>query len=259
LKGFFMFRRFVFHLRNNVVGYVALFAALGGTSYAAVRLAPGSVTRAALARGAVSHTKLAANSVSSGNIVNGTLTRSDFAPSTLTALSGGAGANGANGTTGATGNRGGNGGVGVAGPAGPTGAAGANGNGSIIVRARGTGTVSAPHGASTNVPIGSATWTQAPGEMDLITGTATFTVPSACTGSFGNALVLSVDGTPATFAVAPSTPASGTVTMPFNVTSVMEPAASAAHHITASLGNSCTKSGEDYSVTDVKLDVVKFS
>jgi hypothetical protein len=31
------------HLRSNVVAYVALFVALGGTSYAALRLPPGSV------------------------------------------------------------------------------------------------------------------------------------------------------------------------------------------------------------------------
>ncbi|MDX6686606.1 MAG: hypothetical protein QOF86_2734 [Baekduia sp.] len=259
-----MLGRIIFHLRNNVVGYVALFAALGGTSYAAVRLAPGSVTNRALARGAVSHSKLATNSVTSADIANGSIKPGDFARETMTALTktGGGVTTAAGGSTGATGNRGANGGTGTAGtvgPAGPSGAAGAAGTGSVIVRARGTGTVSAPHGASTAVPINDAAWTQSPGEMDLITGTATITIPSACTGSFGNALVLSVDGTPATFALAPSSPASGTVTMPFNVTSVMEPASSAAHHLTASLANSCTKAGEDYSVGDVKLDVVKFN
>ena len=256
-----MLGRIIFHLRSNVVGYVALFAALGGTSYAAVRLAPGSVTNRALARGAVSHSKLAADSVTSADIANGSIKPGDFARETMTALTkkGGGVTTAADGTTGATGNRGANGGTGTAGTPGPAGAAGAAGTGSVILRARGTGTVSAPHGASTAVGINDASWTQSPGELDLITGTATITIPSACTGSFGNALILSVDGTPATFALAPSTPASGTVTMPFNVTSVMEPASSAAHHLTASLANSCTKAGEDYSVGDIKLDVVKFS
>jgi hypothetical protein len=249
-----MLRSIIFHLRNNAVGYVALFAALGGTSYAAVRLAPGSVTNRALATGSVSHAKLAADSVSSANILNGSLKRGDFNAGTLKALVKN-GSTGANGASGANGGRG----TGVMGPAGPAGPAGANGSASIIVRARGTGTVSAPHGASTSVPIGSATWTQATGEMDLITGSATFAIPSSCTGSFGNSLVISVDGTPATFALAPSAPASTTVTMPLNVTSVMEPSGSTSHTITASLGNTCTKSGEDYTVSNVKLDVVKFS
>jgi hypothetical protein len=38
----------------------------------------------------------------------------------------------------------------------------------------------------------------------------------------------------------------------------MEPGASTQHTITAKLGNSCTKSGEDYTVSNVKVDVVTF-
>lgn len=245
-----MHRRFIVHVKHNVVGYLALFAALGGTSYAAVRLTPGSVTNRALARGAVSHTKLAANSVNARNIINGTLTRADFAAGTL-----GASKNGANGTAGGNGSRG------PAGPAGPVGAAGpagADGSAAIVARARGTGAVSAPHGASTSVPVSGGTWNQDPGDVDLVTGSATITTPSACTGSFGNALMIQIDGAPATFAAAPTAPASSTMTMPIAVMAVMEPSSSTTHHITASLGNSCTKNGEDFGVSDLKLDVVKF-
>jgi hypothetical protein len=253
-----MLRRISRHISGNVVGYVALFAALGGTSYAAVRLTPGSVTARALARGSVTHTKLAAKSITSGDIRDGTIKQGDLAPAMAKAL-GHAGATGSAGSSGSRGGSGASGSTGKAGPAGPAGPSGANGDASVVARARGTGSVSAPHGASTNVPIGSATWTQATGEMDLITGSVTLAIPSSCTGSFGNSLIISVDGTPATFAVAPSSPASTTVTMPVNVTSVMEPSASASHTLTASLGNSCTKGGEDYTVNDVKLDVVKFT
>jgi hypothetical protein len=253
-----MLRSISRHVSTNVVGYLALFAALGGTSYAAVSLKPGSVTAKALASGSVTHTKLAAKSVTSGNIRNGTIKQGDLAPAMAKAL-GNAGATGSAGANGSRGGTGSSGSSGKAGPAGPAGPAGANGDASVIVRARGTGSVSAPHGASTNVPIGSATWTQATGEMDLITGSVTVAVPASCTGSFGNSLIISVDGTPATFAVAPSSPASTTVTMPVNVTSVMEPSASASHTLSASLANSCTKGGEDYTVNDVKLDVVKFT
>jgi hypothetical protein len=252
-----MLRSISRHASRNVVGYIALFAALGGTSYAAVSLKPGSVTSRALASGSVTHTKLAAKSVTSGDIRDGTIKAGDLAPAMAKTL--GVGAAGATGSTGSSGGRGGTGSTGKAGPAGPAGPAGANGDASIVARARGTGSVSAPHGASTSVPIGSATWTQATGEMDLITGSVTVGIPASCTGSFGNALIISVDGTPATFAVAPSSPASTTVTMPVNVTSVMEPSASASHTLTASLANSCTKGGEDYAVNDVKLDVVKFT
>jgi hypothetical protein len=46
------------HLRRNVVGYLALFVALGGTSYAASSLAPNSVGTAQLQNGAVTGAKV---------------------------------------------------------------------------------------------------------------------------------------------------------------------------------------------------------
>ncbi|MCW3013853.1 MAG: collagen-like protein [Solirubrobacterales bacterium] len=233
-----MLRKFVVHLKNNLVGYVALFAALGGTSYAAVRLTPGSVNARALGSGVVTHAKLARNSVNGRNVIDGTLTSSDFAAGALKAPAAPVAPSGASGAPGP---------------------AGANGNAAIVTRGRGTGTVGAPHGATTDVPIGSGAWTQAPGEVDLVVGSVTMTTPSTCTGSFGNSLLVKVDGTPATFAVAPTSPASTTITVPVVVTSVMEAASSTTHHVTAALANSCTKAGEDYSVSDVKVDVVKFS
>jgi hypothetical protein len=245
-----MHRRFIAHVKHNVVGYIALFAALGGTSYAAVSLTPGSVTNRALARGAVTHTKLAANSVNGANIVNGTVTKADLAAGTLADL--------ANGSKGAAGGKAGRDATGPAGPVGPAGRAGADGSASIIARARATASVTAPHGATTSVPVDSGTWNQDPGDVDLVTGSVTIKTPSACTGSFGNSLILQVDGAPATFAVAPTAPPSGTVSMPIAVMAVMEPSSSTTHHLTASLANSCTKAGEDFGISDLKVDIVKF-
>jgi hypothetical protein len=241
-----MHRRLIAHAKHNVVAYLALFAALGGTSYAAVRLTPGSVTNRALARGAVSHSKLAANSVNARNIINGTLSRSDFAAGTLADL-----------TAGSKGGAGGKA-TGPAGPIGATGPAGADGSAAIVARARATGSVSAPHGATTSVPVDSGTWSQDTGDVDLVTGSVTIKTPPTCTGSFGNALMIQVDGAPATFAAAPNAPASTTMTMPIAVMAVMEPASSTSHRITASLANSCTKDGEDFGLSDLKLDVIKF-
>jgi hypothetical protein len=225
------------HFRGNAVGYVALFAALGGTSYAAVSLPAGSVHSKQLANGAVTHAKLAQGSVNQSNLVSHSLTAADFKPGVLKAVSGAGGAGGATGATGP---------------------AGQNGTGSIVLKAASTGAVTAPHGASTNVPLSSATWTQGANDLNLITGSVDLRVPATCTGSFGNALAISVDGVANTFAVAPTAPASATVTVPFAVSEIMQPGASKSHTITASLGNSCTKSGEDYAVNNVKIDVVAF-
>jgi hypothetical protein len=228
-------RRIVDHIRGNLVGYVALFAALGGTSYAAVALPAGSVHSKQLANGAVTHAKLARASVGGTNLVQRSLTAADFKPGSLkNAIAGKAG---------------------TAGPAGP---AGQNGSASVAARARGTGSVTAANGAATNVPLTGGTWSQASNDLNLITGSVQLGIPASCTGSFGNALTISVDGVPNTFAVAPTSPASTTVTVPFAVSELMEPGATQQHTITASLGDSCTKSGESYKVSNVKVDVLTF-
>jgi hypothetical protein len=172
---------------------------------------------------------------------------------------GAAGATGPAGSAGRTGPAGPAGPAGVAGVAGPAGPAGHDGNGAVQIRALGTGTVAAPHGASTSVPLSGASWTQASGELDLVVGSVTLQTPATCTGSIGNALVVNVDGTATTFALAPTAPASTTLTVPIVVAGIMEPTASTSHTLSAALANSCTKSGEDFTVTAVKLDVVKFS
>lgn len=230
------------HLRRNVIAYVALFVAVGGTSYAAVSLKPGSVSSAALAKAAVTHAKLAGNSVTSVNVRPGSLKPSDFASSS------GALVDSPSGKAGQQGQKG------DAGPQGPPGAAG---GATVSFRTHATGAVSAPHGASTNVPLSDTTWSQAGGELNLIAGAITIQTPSSCTGSFGNALVVSVDGTPTTIGIAPTAPASSTLTVPVLVGTLTEPAGGTSHRLTAALANSCTKAGEDYGVSSVKLSVIR--
>ena len=249
-----MIHRSIAHLRGNVIGYLALFVALGGSSYAAVRLTPGSVRSAALAKGAVTHAKLASNSVTSANVKNGGLAASDFKSGAF--LQGLKGDVGPGGPGGAKGLDGISGLKGDAGPQGIQGPAGKDGSASIAAKARLANSVTAPHGSSTTVPLSAATWTQSAGQINLIAGSVTLAVPSSCTGSFGNEVVISVDGTPATLAVAPTVPAGTSITMPILVGTLSEPDSDTQHTMTASFANSCTKSGEDYAVNGAKLDVI---
>ncbi len=61
------------HVRRNVIAYLALFVALGGTSYAAVSLPPNSVGTGQLKNGAVTGPKVKAKSLTAGDFAAGTL------------------------------------------------------------------------------------------------------------------------------------------------------------------------------------------
>lgn len=246
-----MLRRLFGHLRANCIGYVALFVALGGTSYAAVSLQAGSVTTRVLANGAVTNAKLAKHSVGANNVRLHSLTAAAFKPGSIAAA-----INGKNGKNGIRGIRGP---AGPQGPTGPQGPAGHDGSASLAMTANQTGgAVTAPHGTSTNIPLAGASWTQAGNDLDLITGSVTIQTPASCTGSFGNSLLVNVDGTANTFALAPTAPASSTLHVPFVVSELTQPGSNANHTITAALANTCSRSGEDYTVSNVKVDVVNF-
>jgi hypothetical protein len=99
----------------NVVACLALFVALGGSSYAALQLPKASVGTKQLKR----------NAVTSPKVKPGSLLLSDFRASQRSRLRGPAGPQGPVGARGATGERGAIGERGAAGPRGPEGPAGA--------------------------------------------------------------------------------------------------------------------------------------
>jgi hypothetical protein len=65
--------RLLTHARHNAVAYLALFVALGGTSYAAVNLPAGSVGTKQLRNGAVISKKLAKGSVGAADLDSKTI------------------------------------------------------------------------------------------------------------------------------------------------------------------------------------------
>lgn len=99
----------------NVVATIALFAALGGSSYAALQLPKDSV----------GPTQLKKNSVTSPKVKPGSLLASDFNRSARSKLRGAQGPQGVPGTAGAAGVAGQQGPQGIQGPPGEPGAAGA--------------------------------------------------------------------------------------------------------------------------------------
>jgi hypothetical protein len=98
----------------NVMSTIGVMLALGGTSYAAIKLPANSVGSAQIKADAVRASELAANAVSSSNVKNRSLLVTDFALGQLPT-----GATGANGAVGEKGPQG------VPGPPGPAGVVGA--------------------------------------------------------------------------------------------------------------------------------------
>jgi hypothetical protein len=118
LRGSRVMTRVHSHIRNNLVAYVALFIALTGTSYAAVKLPRDSVTSRELAPKSVGSTELKDNSVTSRKVKD--LLARDFKAGELGQVTGkgGPGAEGPEGPPGPPGP------AGSPGPAGPPGVAG---------------------------------------------------------------------------------------------------------------------------------------
>jgi hypothetical protein len=109
-------RRVTPHLTYaNVVSTLCLFIVLGGTSYAAVKLAKNSVGSKQIARNAVKASETARNSVGSAEVIDRSLLAKDFKPGQLPAAG-----PGATGPAGATGSAGAAGPAGPPGPPGPT-------------------------------------------------------------------------------------------------------------------------------------------
>ena len=113
----------------NAVALIALFVALGGTTYAAVTLPKNSVKAKQIATNAVGASEIKASAVRTGEVRNGSLLASDFAAGQLPS-----GAKGDKGSTGDKGDRGLQGVQGVQGPPGtegPTGFARVAANGAL--------------------------------------------------------------------------------------------------------------------------------
>jgi hypothetical protein len=125
------------HVRNQLVGYIALFVALGGVSYAALKLPANSVRSRQISNGQVKNADLAHNAVTSTKVKNGSLLSADFKAGQLPA--------GAQGPKGDTGPAGTNGQTGLQGVPGTARAYGSISSTGVIDQARSKNIVSVDH------------------------------------------------------------------------------------------------------------------
>jgi hypothetical protein len=113
---------------SNVIATLAVFIALGGSSYAAVTLSQNSVKSGHIGKGQVRKSDIAKNAVTSSQVRDGSLLTKDFKAGQLaTGASGNTGPSGPAGPAGPTGPAGAEGPPGAQGPAGPKGPAGPSG------------------------------------------------------------------------------------------------------------------------------------
>lgn len=149
------------HLRSNAIGYLALFVALGGVSYAAT-LPRNSVGTAQLKKNAVTAKKIKRGAVGTQAVADGSLLAADFKAGQLPAgVKGDAGPAGKDGAAGAAGPTGPAGADGEDGAVGPTGPAGADGQDfayarTYVVSPAGTGNDFAANGAALRSAVESA-------------------------------------------------------------------------------------------------------
>jgi hypothetical protein len=86
-----MVRKLRAHFRQQFVGYLALFVALGGSAYAAATIGPANIQNDAVRSrhikdGQVKNPDLAANSVGTGKVIDGSLLKQDFKAGQLSAM-----------------------------------------------------------------------------------------------------------------------------------------------------------------------------
>jgi hypothetical protein len=145
-----MLRTLSGHVRQQLVGYIALFIALGGVSYAAITLPARSVGSKHLAK----------NSVTSAKVKNGSLRPADFKRGSLVGSSVAQGPAGPAGPMGP---------AGAAGPAGPEGAAGPAGrDGAALAHTvLFEGNYTPPQSVFSLPTLVNPTWTQPAGALDF--------------------------------------------------------------------------------------------
>ncbi len=242
-----MFARVGKHMRSNVVAYLALFVALGGTgAYAASTIGSDDVINESLlsqdfANGSLSRFDLAAATLTGTYVLDESLSFHDFAPGTIVSsrLADNAvgGAKVANNTI--TGDD-------VDDSTLDTG---------VVQRVRQTSAANSSD-AGTTVARTGGSWTQAAGEVDHFIARATVTAPAGCLPSFIPLGELKITvGTDTLVAKDLGFSGTGTQTIPIDIPGLPSPETDTVRTLNAVVTDSCA--GADvYTVSNLKVDVV---
>ena len=221
------------------VALLALFVALGSTSYAV--------------------TQLPRNSVGTAQLRDGAVTAQKLSRAARRGLRGRRGATGPAGAIGAQGT------AGAPGPQGPAGAPGTKGDpgSAIVARVRlSGGPVTVPPGGRVTLTLTGGSWTQAADELDMVVTSGHFSDrPATCTPNafdyaiarvaIGAGSVGAVGGGSTTSIPDPDPLESSSHTLP-------APGTATARTITGTLENRCTDPGESFTLERLAVDVVAF-
>ena len=229
-----MLRRITKHVRTHLVGYLALFVALGGTSYAAIILPKDSVTGV----------QVKDKSLTGADIKDGSLRKKDFKSGDLPA--GERGPQGPQGVSGAPGQGGNNGSNGSNGSDGHT----------VLTRARGQGAMSTSGLIDTPFPLNNATFTQRADQIAIFQGQFSYKAQSACNTGYVVTLPtvfvkVLVDGRLLAFGSALAF-ADGTADLSF--LNLFEPGSATSRTITVQISDNCVD--KDVTVSDVKVNAI---
>jgi collagen triple helix repeat protein len=267
----------------NVTATLALFIALGGTSYAAVMVTGSDVKNGSLtgrdignnslngrdvqgiqgwdiADGAVKSRDIADHSIMAGDLHASVLFAGAKGEAGATGAKGDTGADGTNGAKGDTGAPGADGTVGAKGDTGAPGADGRDGadGSSIVNRTRSTGPAT-PAAANTRtpIPLTANSWTQAADQVDQLVGIVDYTPSADCSGYSAVAIVMqSVNGGAATeIGSAYLSGGSGTYGIQFYPrASNFEPGSATENTLTATVADGCPSGHQ--TVNSLKVDVI---
>jgi hypothetical protein len=133
------------------------------------------------------------------------------------------------------------------------------GSNSVVTRIRSTGAVQTGDGGEANpvpIPVTGNEWTQAGNEIDVLFGEVTYTEPAACTNGFVDVQFILDGELVDEDSYSNSVP--GPVTEPFARSRpfAFEPGADTARKLEFAAWDGCDNAGEQYTVEDIKVNVV---